>query len=79
MPGMACTVKFTAYRKKDALLVPTTAVFSDDDGESHYVYLAGERGKHHAVKVGKSHDGKTEIVEGLREGEEILASKPAAK
>ncbi|HEV3237858.1 MAG TPA: HlyD family efflux transporter periplasmic adaptor subunit [Gemmataceae bacterium] len=79
MPGMACTVKVAAYRKNDALIVPAANVFSDDDGDSHYVYLPGESGKHHPVKVGKTHDGKTEIVEGLNEGEEILASKPAAK
>jgi multidrug efflux pump subunit AcrA (membrane-fusion protein) len=76
MPGMACTVKIAAYRKDNALTVPDAAVFTDDD-DSRYVYLAKDaKPEKHPVKVGKSTGGKTEIVEGLQEGDEILASKP---
>ena len=81
-PGMACSVKLVLYRKADALTVPATAVFEDDwaDAPSYYVYLAGTHkdGKHpkRPVKTGKSAGGKTEIVDGLAEGDEILTSKP---
>ena len=81
-PGMACSVKLVPYRKRDALTVPATAVFEDDwaDALSYYVYLAkpdkdGNYPKR-AVKIGKSAGGKTEIVDGLAEGDEILISKP---
>jgi HlyD family secretion protein len=81
-PGMACSVKLVPYRKKDALTVPATAVFEDDwaDALSYYVYLAkpekdGNYPKR-TVKIGKSAGGKTEIVDGLAEGDEILTSKP---
>jgi HlyD family secretion protein len=80
MPGMACSVKLTAYRKKDALTVPASAVFTDDsDDDVHYVYLpSGKNGKaeKRTVKIGKSSGKKTEILEGLKEGEEILSEDP---
>lgn len=81
-PGMACTVKVVLYRKADALTVPASAVFEDDwaDGLAYFVYLArpDKDGKHprRPVKIGKSAGGKTEIVDGLAEGDEILTSKP---
>jgi multidrug efflux pump subunit AcrA (membrane-fusion protein) len=84
-PGMACSVKFTTYRKDDSVTVPSGAVFEDDatDTPSHYVYLSrsDKDGKHprRPVKTGKSASGKTEILEGLAEGDEILASRPAGQ
>ena len=81
-PGMACSVKLVLYRKRDALTVPATAVFEDDwaDALSYFVYLAkpdkdGNYPKR-TVKVGKSAGGKTEIVDGLAAGDEILTGKP---
>jgi HlyD family secretion protein len=81
MPGMACTVKVVPYLKKDALTVPATAVFTDDlDEDEHYVYLAGKgsRAEKRSVKVGKTSGGKTEILGGVNEGDEILLEKPKA-
>lgn len=77
-PGMACTVKVAAYHKDDALTVPASAVFTDDgDEDTRYVYLKkGAKPEKKTVKVGHSSGGKTEIVEGLQEGDEILTSKP---
>jgi multidrug efflux pump subunit AcrA (membrane-fusion protein) len=79
---MACSVKIVPYRKRDALTVPATAVFEDDwaDTLSYYVYLAkpDKDGNYPklTVKIGKSAGGKTEIINGLAEGDEILISKP---
>jgi HlyD family secretion protein len=81
-PGMACNIKLAAYHKKDALTIPASAVFSDDGEEDvHYVYLCGKSGKpyKHTVKIGKCNGQKTEILEGLKEGEEILAEDPNRK
>ncbi len=81
-PGMACSVKFVPYRKEDALTVPGAAVFENDSAEppTHYVYLAtpDKDGKHprRPVKIGKAAGGKTEIVDGLAEGDEVLTSQP---
>jgi HlyD family secretion protein len=80
-PGMACSLKFTAYKKDDALTVPAAAVSADDaDEEVHYVYLPGkDKPEKKAVKVGKTIGGKVEIVDGVKEGDEILATKPDGK
>jgi RND family efflux transporter MFP subunit len=80
MPGMACTLKFTAFNKKDVLTVPAGAVFTDEDNdEGHYVYLASKKGKpeKRPVRVGESSNGKTEVLGGLSEGDEVLTSKPS--
>jgi multidrug efflux pump subunit AcrA (membrane-fusion protein) len=82
VPGLACTVKFLAYRKDKALTVPASAVFEEDaEGETPHVFLVtpGAKPEKRPVKVGKTADGKTEILEGLREGEVILTSKPDYK
>lgn len=78
MPGMACTVKLVAYEKDQALTVPTSAVFADDADDSQYVYATREGGKPEkkAVKVGRAAGDRTEILDGLREGDELLTSKP---
>jgi HlyD family secretion protein len=81
-PGMSCSVKLVPYRKENALTVPATAVFEDDlaDALSYYVYLAkaDKDGKYprRPVKIGKSIGGRTEIVDGLAEADEILTGKP---
>jgi HlyD family secretion protein len=83
MPGMACRIKLTTYQKKDALTIPASAVFTDEnDDEAHYVYLPSKKNgkpEKRTVKIGKSTGKKTEIVEGLKEGEEILAENPNRK
>jgi len=81
-PGMACTIKFVPYRKDDALTVPSAAVFEDDSEDAlvHYVYLAkaekNARFPKRRVTTGKTAQGKTEIIAGLAEGDEILTAKP---
>ncbi len=81
-PGMACSIKFVPYRKDGALTVPSAAVFEDDSDDAlyHYVYLAkaDASGKHPKRRVtpGKTGQGRTEIIIGLAEGDEILMAKP---
>ena len=61
--------------------VPSSAVSEDeaDDGTViHVVYLPAKEGKpvKRTVKIGKSSGGKTEILDGLHAGDEVLTSKP---
>ena len=77
MPGMTCKVKILTYENKNGIKVPSKAVFSDDDGESHYVFMASEGGKvRRTVQTGKKIGESTEITSGLVNGESILLSKP---
>src|SRR5581483_10553787 len=78
VPGMTCSVRFVTARKESALTVPASAVFEDDD-DAKYVYRPGKAGgkpQKKTVKVGITAGDRVEIVEGLSEGDEILASKP---
>ncbi len=82
MPGMACTVKLVPYQKPDALAVPATAVFTEElDDDKQYVYQPNKDGKpeKRSVTIGKTSGGKTEILAGLQEGDEILLDKPGPK
>ena len=78
MPGMGCTVKFVPYSKKDAVVVPAAAVFEEDDKNFVEVMKDGKR-EHRPVTVGRSNDGHTEILQGLRSGEEILLERSTEK
>ena len=78
LPGMTASLRFVTSRKKEALTVPSYAVFEDTSEDIHYVYLVTKDGKHEkkTVVIGIVSGDKTEIVEGLKEGDEIFSSKP---
>lgn len=78
VPGMACTVRFVPYAKKEAFVVPASTVVEDDD--QHFVEVC-EGGKcvRRTVTAGRSHDGQIEILEGLRAGEEIRLEPDGGK
>jgi HlyD family secretion protein len=80
LPGMDCNVKLVTFDRKDALTVPTASVFMDEEDDAKkYVWLpaaAGGKPTKQHIKTGKSHGGKTEILDGLKEGDSILQSKP---
>ena len=76
VPGMTGSAKIITSQNDAALSVPSTAVFEDADTESFYVYLPGDTPQKKVVKTGLVTGGKTEILEGLKEGDEILAAKP---
>lgn len=76
MPGMSCKVKIRIYENANALTVPSSAVFTDDDSE-YYVYVKrDDENERLVVTRGKSHGTKTEITAGLRPGDEVLLKKP---
>ncbi|MCZ6690317.1 MAG: HlyD family efflux transporter periplasmic adaptor subunit [Planctomycetota bacterium] len=79
IPGMACSVKLVPYQAADALAIPSSSVFRDEvDDEKRYVYLVTGDGKHmkQAVVLGKHSEENVEVLEGLKEGDEILLEKP---
>jgi HlyD family secretion protein len=79
MPGMACSVKFVPYSKKEALTVPAKTIHEEDD--KYIVYVAGKDGNHEKREVtpGRTEGDQTEILTGLQEGEEILLNRPSPK
>ena len=78
LPGMTGSVRFITAKKDNAVTVPASAVFEDDADESRYVYKPRKSGEPEkvVVKVGITVGDKTEILDGLTAGDEILTSKP---
>jgi HlyD family secretion protein len=78
-PAMNCTVRIQVYEKANALLVPTAAIQHEEaDEDQAYVNLVEGNRKFlkRAVKLGKTMGSKTEVLEGVKEGDDILAAKP---
>ena len=74
-PGMTVEVSMTAKSVKDALVVPTPAVFKNSEG-ADYVLLAGSDGHAHVktVQVGVHNAEFTQIVSGVIAGEPVVSS-----
>lgn len=72
-PLMAGKVNLVAYEKENALTLPLEAVRRDSAGE--YVLLAqedDEAPKRQDIVVGWSEEKRVEVVQGLREGENVV-------
>ncbi len=77
MPGMKCTLKVLTYAKAEALVVPAPAVFADELGLEHYVYVVRPDGKHERRSIeGRKVGDKFEVLQGLKLGEKLAAEKP---
>ncbi|MDG1139520.1 MAG: HlyD family efflux transporter periplasmic adaptor subunit [Opitutales bacterium] len=77
--GSSCTFSFTAYEKKNALLLPSNVIFSEDhDSEIQYVFVLTKSGKtiKRIVETGRKTDKVTEITKGISKREKVLKEKP---
>jgi HlyD family secretion protein len=74
-PGTSVQLGLTAKTVKDALVVPAVAVISAADGSS-VVMIAGSDGKAHqkTVKLGIRQDDDVQILEGVAEGDKVVAT-----
>jgi multidrug efflux pump subunit AcrA (membrane-fusion protein) len=74
-PGMTVEVSMTAKTVKDALVVPTPAVFKNPDG-AEYVLLAGSDGHAHlkTVQAGVRNAEFTQIVSGVIANDPVITS-----
>ena len=74
-PGMTVEVAITAKSLKDALVVPTSAVFKNSEG-ADYVVQAGSDGHAHlkTVQVGVHNAEFTQIASGANAGEAVIIS-----
>lgn len=66
--GQYAAVCLAGKTTKDALLIPTNALYSGVSGRYVYVVENGQR-IHREVKLGATTGWKTQVVEGLEEGE----------
>ncbi|MDP7051421.1 MAG: hypothetical protein QF600_05815, partial [Verrucomicrobiota bacterium] len=76
MPGMGCSVKLMVYENKKALTVPTKSIHGEGDGKVVYV-KTGKGHRKATVKTGQVSGDKTEILKGIKAGDEVLLEKPS--
>jgi len=74
-PGMSVQLAMTAKTVKDALVVPTTAVFKNAEG-ADYVLLAGSDEKAHqkTVRLGIQNSELTQIASGINPGDPVVTT-----
>ena len=78
LPGMTGSARCQVYSRPDAVTLPSTAIFRDDDGR-RIVWLPGKDGapaEKRVVRTGRTSGGKTEILEGIAAGEAVRSSRP---
>lgn len=75
-PGYTVRAVFLLDRRTDALLIPSRAVSGPVGARAAYVVASGlvER---RTVRVGPDLDGRTEVLEGLAEGDSVIVSGSA--
>lgn len=74
-PGMTITIEITAKTVKDAIAVPTAAVFKNAEG-AYYVLLAGSDQKAHQkpVELGAQNSELTQITKGVNTGDPVITA-----
>jgi multidrug efflux pump subunit AcrA (membrane-fusion protein) len=74
-PGMSLELSMTAKTVKDAIVVPTAAVFKNAEG-ADYVLLAGSDEKAHqkTVRLGIRNSDLTQIASGINPGDPIVTT-----
>lgn len=71
-PGMFADVEIATTALKDALIIPDTALQSDEEGQIVFVALDSTKFEKRPVKLGMEQHGRVQILEGLKEGEKVV-------
>ncbi|TWR31317.1 efflux RND transporter periplasmic adaptor subunit [Mucilaginibacter pallidiroseus] len=75
-PNMTAIIKIADYSKQNAIIIPVKALQRSEDGD--YVYVnANGTAKRTAIKAGVTYGGQTEIVSGLKAGDQIVTEGAA--
>jgi len=74
-PGMSCAIEILVEDIADALYVPVQAIFRS--GGDQLAFVTSSAGvAERVVKTGRFNDRWVQVLEGLREGEQVLLSPP---
>jgi HlyD family secretion protein len=74
-PGITARVRLIADKRKDVLKVPIGAIRSEEkDGQEAFYLFVAEKGAamKKTITVGLSDDTSTEVLSGLKEGDEVI-------
>lgn len=72
-PGMFAEIQLVTKQRRGVLAIPAAAILERNGGKVVFV-AEGEKAVERKVKVGMSEGGKTEILEGLNEGDMLVVS-----
>ncbi len=72
MPGMFARVHLALEHSSDVALVPTTAVVGLGEGRAAVFLVNDGKAKRRPVVLGIESEGRVEVIEGLRPGENIV-------
>lgn len=75
MPGLNASCEFILTERKNVLVIPSQAVIREDGKSYVEVMVAKDKPQKREVKTGVQGNAVVEILEGLKEGEEIVVSK----
>jgi len=70
-PNMTAILKIADYTKADAVVIPVKAIQRSEEGDYVYVNNNGIA-KKVIIKAGNTYGGRTEILSGLKNGDELI-------
>ncbi len=79
LSGMNFTANFLVGRRNNALLVPTSAIVSQEGGTGVLLHLAGGKPRFQPVRVGATVGSQTEVKSGIKEGQRVYISFPGQR
>jgi RND family efflux transporter MFP subunit len=71
-PGMFADVEIVTTVLQKALVISDAALQSEEDRQIAFVALGNNRFEKRVVKLGLERQGKVQVLEGLKEGEQIV-------
>lgn len=70
-PNMTAVLKIADYHQKDAVVVPLNSIQKSESGDFVFVDENGFA-KKRTIREGKSYGGKTEVTDGLKQGDKLI-------
>jgi multidrug efflux pump subunit AcrA (membrane-fusion protein) len=71
-PGMFADVEIVTTILRNVIVVPDTAVQTDEDRQVVFVALEGNKFEKRPVKLGMEQRGRAQVLEGLKAGENVV-------
>lgn len=75
-PNMTAIIKIADYSKTNAITVPVKAIQRSEEGDYIYVNVNG-KAKRTSIKSGITYGGQTEILSGIKAGDQIVTEGAA--
>jgi multidrug efflux pump subunit AcrA (membrane-fusion protein) len=71
-PGMFADVEIVTTVLADVIVIPDSALQTDEDNQIVFVALDGNKFQKHVVKLGLEQGGRAQVIEGLTAGKKIV-------